>query len=665
MRSRFRKAVLLSVIAFSLLASSVPVYATETAMTPENTDTTTSWTDKAWENIKSGAAATWEGIKDTGATIVDAGGTAVDIIGTTAGNVADTLGKAYDIATSDASVKEKVTGVAAVGTTAAIKNSQEINAKAKEFGDRTVTRYTTKSSATGSTASTTTTTVESTESTLEGDSSAKELQVQGTAELVGILKNVCTESTDEALNIKAGVVADIIVSLRGYGFSDSAILGILYNVYHECKFNVYIMQGMTKDENGLACYDMNSGYLLIDGASPNVSADQLASAYATREYTAKYNEAKSYDSGLGMCQWTRERKIKLLAIGNKFSSDPKTCIWDVTGTTTSWAISFSDLGEFYNWSKYQPGTTEGRSFSITYVEVPSASMQSAFLANSVSSPRAEENMNDLGDKGWTVGASSYEENDTHGGSADMEWETFKTLDDPFLAAEAFAMHYERCGDKNRYEKDVLEDLVTKMAPLMDVSTGKLLQTSDSYNTVETTVNTITNMAATGYITEDNLASFSQGAELNVDSKLLSNAVRQALSQSDLYSLANWERNIAYDNTDSKIISLGRKILVAIGIIFEVWSLLIYLAYWFDRLNNFIPIDLLNILTLGKLRIADNDSEATFSLRDNSTRTNVKTVNHRAVLFIAICGLAFGTLIVTGKLFTLLFGVVNFVRNLLK
>lgn len=665
MRSRFRKAVLLSVTAFSLLASSVPVYATETAMTPENTDTTTSWTDKAWENIKSGAAATWEGIKDTGATIVDAGGTAVDIIGTTAGNVADTLGKAYDIATSDASVKEKVAGVAAVGTTAAIKNSQETNAKAKEFGDRTVTRYTTKSSATGSTASTTTTTVESTESTLEGDSSAKELQVQGTAELVGILKNVCTESTDEALNIKAGVVADIIVSLRGYGFSDSAILGILYNVYHECKFNVYIMQGMTKDENGLACYDMNSGYLLIDGASPNVSADQLASAYATREYTAKYNEAKSYDSGLGMCQWTRERKIKLLAIGNKFSSDPKTCIWDVTGTTTSWAISFSDLGEFYNWSKYQPGTTEGRSFSITYVEVPSASMQSAFLANSVSSPRAEENMNDLGDNGWTVGASSYEENDTHGGSADMEWETFKTLDDPFLAAEAFAMHYERCGDKNRYKKDVLEDLVTKMAPLMDVSTGKLLQTSDSYNTVETTVNTITNMAATGYITEDNLASFSQGAELNVDSKLLSNAVRQALSQSDLYSLANWERNIAYDNTDSKIISLGRKILVAIGIIFEVWSLFIYLAYWFDKLNNFIPIDLLNILTLGKLRIADNDSEATFSLRDNSTRTNVKTVNHRAVLFIAICGLAFGTLIVTGKLFTLLFGVVNFVRNLLK
>ena len=665
MRSRFRKAVLFGVTTFSLLASSIPVYASETAMTQENTETATSWGDKAWEMTKGAGAAIVEGVKDTVSTIIDAGGTAVDVIGNTAGNAVDTIGKAYDIATSDASVKEKVAGVAAAGAIGYLKNNAETNTKVKDFNDRTVTRYSTKSSATGSTASSTAATVESTESTLEGDSSAKELQVQGTAELVGILKNVCTESTDEALNIKAGVVADIIVSLRGYGFSDSAILGVLYNIYHECKFNVYIMQGMTKDENGLACYDMNSGYLLIDGSAPNVSADQLQSAYATRKYTVKYNEAKSYDSGLGMCQWTRERKIKLLAIGNKFSSDPKTCVWDVTGTTTSWAISSADLGEFYNWSKYQPGTTEGRSFSITYVEVPSASMQSAFLANSVSSPRAEENMNDLGDKGWTVGASSYEAYDKQGGSQDMEWETFKTLDDPFLAAEAFAMHYERCGDKNRYEESVLEDLVTKMAPLMDVSTGKLLQTSDSYNTVETTVNTITNMAATGYITEDNLASFSQGAELNVDSKLLSNAVRQALSQSDLYSLANWERNVAYDNTDSKIISFGRKLLVAIGIIFEVWSLLIYLAYWFDRLNNFIPIDLLNILTLGKLRIADSDTEATFSLRDNSSRTNVKTVNHRAVLFIAICGLAFGTLIVTGKLFTLLFGVVNFVRNLLK
>ena len=94
-------------------------------------------------------------------------------------------------------------------------------------------------------------------------------------------------------------------------------------------------------------------------------------------------------------------------------------------------------------------------------------------------------------------------------------------------------------------------------------------------------------------------------------------------------------------------------------------MLIYLAYWFDRLNNFIPIDLLNILTLGKLRIADSDTEVTFSLRDNSTRSRVKTVNHRAVLFIAITAIAFGTLIVTGTLFRILFGVVAFVRKLLK
>lgn len=496
------------------------------------------------------------------------------------------------------------------------------------------------------------------------NSSGKAQQVQGTADIVECLKNAGSGTDPKKLEIKAGIVADIVTSLRGFGLSDPAIIGVLFNMNEESKFNAYALQGMTSDDMLDWIYDVNTGYLKIDGQNPNVTTAELNSTYAARKFTAEETKyPQKYEDGVGLCQWTATRKIKLLAIGNKFSSDYKTCIWNVSGVTTNWGIKSSDLGEFYEWSQYQPKESTSSNFTISQITVPSAAMQAAFLANAIRDDRSgKEGMGDKG--GWGDSpAEDTEEYNNYGGFVEMTWDEYKGLDDYKLAAEAFAMHFERSGNKDRYAH--IETICDALAPIMEIDTGSLMQASDSYSTVEETVNTVMDMATTGYITEDNLASFAQGAELNVDSQLLSGAVRFALNQSDLYSLANWERNVAYDNTDAKIISFGRKLLVAIGIIFEVWSLLIYLAYWFDRLNNFIPIDLLNILTLGKLRIADSDTEATFSLRDNSSRTNVKTVNHRAVLFIAICGLAFGTLIVTGKLFTLLFGVVNFVRNLLK
>lgn len=494
-------------------------------------------------------------------------------------------------------------------------------------------------------------------------SSDKAQQVQGTAEIVECLKNAGSGVEPKKLEIKAGVVADIVTSLRGFGFSDSAIIGVLFNMNAESKFNAYTMQGMGDDSMLDWIYDIDTGYLKIDDQSPNVTSDQLTSAYAARKFTTNnVKDAQTYDSGVGLCQWTATRKIKLLAIGNKFRSDYKTCVWDVSGTGTSWAIAASDLGEFYEWSQYQPTGDVGRNFAISQITIPGAALQCAFLANAVSDEHSGKE--GMGDKGWFNSANDdAEQYNKYGGFADMTWDEYKGLDNPLLAAEAFAMHFERCGDKGRY--DEIEKICTALAPIMDIDTSKVMQASNSYSTVEESINTVMSMATTGYITEDNLASFAQGAELNVDAKLLSGAVRYALDQSDLYSLANWERNVEYDNTDNKIITWGRRLLVAIGIIFEVWGMLIYLAYWFDRLNNFIPIDLLNILTLGKLRIADSDTEATFSLRDNSSKTNVKTVNHRAVLFIAVCALAFGTLIVTGTLFSILFSVVNFVRNLLK
>lgn len=522
--------------------------------------------------------------------------------------------------------------------------------------------------------------------------SDKSKRVQTMSDIAAILKKA-KMGNKKQIAVKAQVVADIIVTLRGFGLSDSAILGVLVNIMHESQFNPYIIQGQTTTE-AMSAFDMNTGYLKINGKNYNDTVENVTARYAERDYTVDYTKQTAFNMGIGLCQWTESRKLQLLAVGNHTRSDRKTCIWNLSGTNTNWAISAESLGEFRSWSQYQPDTNTGRNFSITHLTVPSAPLQMAFLVKGISNGEdgAEQSatggsgensflgglesedvakwsvQGGIGDSGWMDNIEVYVEKHPdlafqYGGAEEMTFEEFCSLDDPLKAAEAFAAHFERCGDEKRYKS--IEKDCELLAPLLDMDTEGLLEASASYSNTEDVAGIITSMVSTGYLTEDDLSSFSKGAELNVDAQLLTNAIRESLNQDEIYNLANWERNVEYDQTDSKLIVLGRRILIALGVIFEVWGMLIYLAYWFDRLNNFIPIDLLNILTLGKLRIADSDTEVTFSLRDNSTRSRVKTVNHRAVLFIAITAIAFGTLIVTGTLFRILFGVVAFVRKLLK
>lgn len=516
--------------------------------------------------------------------------------------------------------------------------------------------------------------------------SDKAKRVQTMADIVTVLKKA-KMGNKKQLRVKAQVVADVIVTLRGFGLSDSAILGVLVNMKHESQFNPYIIQGQNTTE-AMSAFDLATGYLKINGKDYNDTTDAVTESYAERDYTVDYSKQTTLNMGIGLCQWTESRKLQLLAVGNHNRSDRKTCIWNLSGTNTSWAISAESLGDFRSWSQYQPDSNTSRNCTITHLTVPSAPLQMAFLVKGISKDgeaSAEQStagsnslgglekesewvaQGGIGDSGWMDNIDVYVEKHPdlafqYGGAEEMTFEEFCRLDDPLKAAEAFAAHFERCGDEKRYSS--IEKDCKVLEPLLNLESEGLLEASASYSNEEDIAGVVTSMVSTGYLTEDDLSSFSKGAELNVEAMLLRGAVREKLSQEEVYNLANWERNVEYDQTDSKIIVLGRRILVAIGIIFEVWGMLIYLAYWFDRLNNFIPIDLLNIMTLGKLRIADSDTEVTFSLRDNSTRSRVKTVNHRAVLFIAITAIAFGTLIVTGTLFRLLFGVVSFVRKLI-
>lgn len=138
---------------------------------------------------------------------------------------------------------------------------------------------------------------------------------------------------------------------------------------------------------------------------------------------------------------------------------------------------------------------------------------------------------------------------------------------------------------------------------------------------------------------------------------------QNLHNNDIYDVENWKVDINKRNSESILIKGGRWLTILFGIIFNVWMLLIYISYWFDRLNNFFDYSMLNLVTFGKLSISPDENECTFSLTSLG-KGDKRTVNHRKVVEIVVIGLAFGTLIVSGVFFQILGGVVNKILEIL-
>lgn len=135
--------------------------------------------------------------------------------------------------------------------------------------------------------------------------------------------------------------------------------------------------------------------------------------------------------------------------------------------------------------------------------------------------------------------------------------------------------------------------------------------------------------------------------------------RDELSDSELKGVSDWKSNIDYGSEDGfiKYLRIG---VMLFGIIFLVWIILIYLSYWFDRINNFIEIELLPILTFGRLRVSPDESDCTFNPK-NFVKGQSQTVNHRVVICICIIGIFFSILIISGVLYTILN---SFVRAIL-
>lgn len=134
------------------------------------------------------------------------------------------------------------------------------------------------------------------------------------------------------------------------------------------------------------------------------------------------------------------------------------------------------------------------------------------------------------------------------------------------------------------------------------------------------------------------------------------------SEQDIADVEIWKQDLQHSNQDTFLVKMGRTICLLFGIIFEIWMMLLYLSYWFDRINNFIEFELLKVVSFGRLTISPDESECTFRVRDIG-ESGVRTVNHRTILTICVIGLFFGTFTVSGGLFRVLNKFVTFVLNL--
>lgn len=222
------------------------------------------------------------------------------------------------------------------------------------------------------------------------------------------------------------------------------------------------------------------------------------------------------------------------------------------------------------------------------------------------------------------------------------------------AGKIFGVEWERYQDKanytgsdrERYCKEAVA-VVAAFDPSLDARVSTRYNPDGSVDTSEAEALAALAVEVGFYAQEDmntyldliNETSF--GAQLH-------GTQRSDFDTDSIIGLENWERNVRMGREDSGLVATLRKIVMVFGIVMIVYSVLLYVAFWFDRINNFISIDALGLLTLGRLH-ASLDNECTYSFREVNPETK-KTVNHRIMATLCILIIFIGVLIVSGKLY---------------
>lgn len=368
---------------------------------------------------------------------------------------------------------------------------------------------------------------------------------------------------------------------------------------------------------------------IADGLTPQAAAGIMGNLYCESSFRGSASETGGTAEGIGIAQWSTDSNRSALQEWSKKCGHPtkeikgyKVC----TDAACQAAFLLTQLESDWTGSNVNKYNTYAQDYSNRGVPqniTPYSSYSSFKSATDVTS--AAISMFDCYERGAGINILL--------GKAAKAYTSGKTNDQWFVDEH-----------KNRPEKAAL---------CYTLFTGTDIAPSSSASST-----LASSLYSAGYWTEDDLAVYSRLIEIDVDS-ILAGAKRENLSQDNLNGVAMWERNIKYDVEESGFISLLRRGIMIFGIVFIIWVMLIYCAYWFDRINHVLYIDMLGILTFGHLHISDTESECTFRAK-NLGKNDHKTVNHRAILFICLVGILFGVLIISGAFYSFLQKIVYFI-----
>ena len=155
---------------------------------------------------------------------------------------------------------------------------------------------------------------------------------------------------------------------------------------------------------------------------------------------------------------------------------------------------------------------------------------------------------------------------------------------------------------------------------------------------------------------------SDGLFVSLEDSIIEFKAREDLSDSQIKGVVDWRDNIKFEN-EGFLVKALRVFVMFLGILMLVWVIFVYLSYWFDRVNNFIDIDFLPILTAGRLRISPEENECTFNPK-NFVKGESQTVNHRVIIGVCALGILFSVLVISGTFYKWLGYLIRYVLGLL-
>ena len=187
--------------------------------------------------------------------------------------------------------------------------------------------------------------------------------------------------------------------------------------------------------------------------------------------------------------------------------------------------------------------------------------------------------------------------------------------------------------------------------------------SDIQSAMVSNTNTIASLYKEGYYTDDDLTAFNRLTERDIQSEILNAAKRDQLTQEQLQGLSGWETNVSFWEREDGLDAFLRRLALAVGIVVIVYACILYICFWFDKINPFFDLSMVSVLTLGKLHTAIDDEDCNYG-RSTTSAKDVKFVNHRAMLKVCILCAFCGAVIVSGYLFEFILWLMTGIRKIM-